>query len=603
MAERGNEGGLSPQTQAIIDRLQKEGNLLRNSGTNSIRSVKMDLEKFGSVFQTISTQLTQQTSYFASLDSRNEAMLEEQKRQADLRELEDNAPNPVAEEIAKLTEKADLLNAQTALRDAKEKAKGESVGIMGMLKSFLPSMSQMQNIALGGAGLFLGYNMVKGLIDGQTGGAWTQFEDSMIETFKSVDWNGVGQAFMDFAGKVPEALKAITEFISNPFGALVAGGALTAAMNPGIAAQLAAGGLRGGGGVRVPTTVPAGGQAPGGAGAKSMMSMRNMAFAAAGGAAVYYGQDIGDWIAKNGLDMSEDEIKNTPIDEAIGIGAAAAGGATIGKMFGPKGALVGAALGAVYGVGAKLHEIVTRTDLEDVDAVAVSERIANANADAANELLAQFEAGQIKLSEAQVEALRKQAIGPSQEMIQDTNDSIAENLKEAEEKLKNLQETGPQTSYETSTQVYNPETGMMERQRIDITDPQEIQRIQEEYNAELAEAQQVLKDLKSLGQARIEAGLATAEDLEYVDPVGWWERFKSVTGLEESSDRRARRQAELDAAREAGPGASVNVVVGGDTVNAVGGSTVVKQGDKAEVVQSTAIAGSGGNNDTGGLAL
>jgi hypothetical protein len=602
MAERGNEGGMSPQTMAIIDRLQKEGNLLRNSGTNSIRSVKMDLAKFGGVFDSISTQLADQTSYFASLDSRNEAMLEEQRRQADLKELEDDAPNPVAEEIARLTEQADLLNAQTSLMEAQSKNREEKGGIMAMLKSFLPSMSSMQNIALGGAGLFLGYNMVKGLIDGRTGGAFTQFENEMIRTFKQVDWGAVGDSFIEFASKVPTALTAITDFLSSPLGAIAAGSAAIAAANPGLllrGASLLTPGPR-------PTTVPTTGGPPAPAGgARNLMTARNAGLAVAGGAAIIYADDIGDWVSKNVVGLTDDEIKNTSVDEFVGITAAVAGGATIGSMFGPKGALVGAAVGGIIGVGQKLHEIVSRTDLEDIDAVAVAERVANANAEAAKEMLAKVETGEITgLSDAQIASLRESAQGPTEEMIRETNDAIAENLRDAEEKLKNLQETGPKFYVEASGQVFNPETGMMEQARYDITDPERIQEIQAEYDANLAAAQQTLTDIQALGQARLEAGLATADDLTFVDPVGWWENFKDTVGLEESSDRRARREAELDAVAGAGGGGQVNVVVGGDTVNAVGGSTAVKQGDRTSVVggRSAAAGRSNSMNDYGGMA-
>ena len=40
---------LSENTQAIIDRLKAEGDLVRNSGTNSVRSVKFKLDKFENI--------------------------------------------------------------------------------------------------------------------------------------------------------------------------------------------------------------------------------------------------------------------------------------------------------------------------------------------------------------------------------------------------------------------------------------------------------------------------------------------------------------------------------------------------------------------------
>ena len=52
---------LSPETQAIINRLKAEGDVVRNSGTNSVRSVKFQLEKFESIFNVISNNISEQT--------------------------------------------------------------------------------------------------------------------------------------------------------------------------------------------------------------------------------------------------------------------------------------------------------------------------------------------------------------------------------------------------------------------------------------------------------------------------------------------------------------------------------------------------------------
>ena len=46
---------MSPETEAIIDRLKREGQLTRNSEGNSIKSIKMNLEKFTEAFSAIQT--------------------------------------------------------------------------------------------------------------------------------------------------------------------------------------------------------------------------------------------------------------------------------------------------------------------------------------------------------------------------------------------------------------------------------------------------------------------------------------------------------------------------------------------------------------------
>jgi hypothetical protein len=53
MAEETTKKKLSPETEAIIDRLKREGQLTRNSEGNSIKSIKINLEKFADAFTAI----------------------------------------------------------------------------------------------------------------------------------------------------------------------------------------------------------------------------------------------------------------------------------------------------------------------------------------------------------------------------------------------------------------------------------------------------------------------------------------------------------------------------------------------------------------------
>lgn len=59
-------GQISEETKAIIDRLKAEGDLIRNSGTNSLRSVKIELSKFEKVFNVISSNVVEQTEMMRS---------------------------------------------------------------------------------------------------------------------------------------------------------------------------------------------------------------------------------------------------------------------------------------------------------------------------------------------------------------------------------------------------------------------------------------------------------------------------------------------------------------------------------------------------------
>ena len=53
---------LSPETDAIIKRLKAEGELIRNSGTNSLRTLNVKLDKFDSLFSSINANMVEQTT-------------------------------------------------------------------------------------------------------------------------------------------------------------------------------------------------------------------------------------------------------------------------------------------------------------------------------------------------------------------------------------------------------------------------------------------------------------------------------------------------------------------------------------------------------------
>ena len=57
----------SLETQSIIDRLTREGILLRNEGAHSIKSLKVDLEKFGGVLDTINNSINEQVEVLRTM--------------------------------------------------------------------------------------------------------------------------------------------------------------------------------------------------------------------------------------------------------------------------------------------------------------------------------------------------------------------------------------------------------------------------------------------------------------------------------------------------------------------------------------------------------
>jgi len=149
---------LSAETTAIVERLRAEGDLVRNSGTNSIRSVKIKLDRFDGLFTTISTNVAEQTQILRQQAGIQEAAAEATRRQEDFANLQ-------AEQ--EIVEKKNDRAAQEE-RDAKM--------IDGMRSAF-----SLKNLALGAGGAFLGYNLLKGAIDEQFNGAFSNMEKGISE--------------------------------------------------------------------------------------------------------------------------------------------------------------------------------------------------------------------------------------------------------------------------------------------------------------------------------------------------------------------------------------------------------------------------------------
>jgi len=324
---------ISAETEAILERLKAEGQLTRNSGANSIRSVKIQLDRFEGIFNTISGNIAEQTQMLRKSLNITEESIEAQKRAADFAEIQQNQVDD---------EKPTDTSSTT---DSKEKSKG----LFDMLAGFGGSLlGLLKPILIGGAGLFVAYNFAKGYIDAKTGGGFTKFENAMIDTFNSVDWSALGASFMTFASKVPEAITSIVNFLSDPLNAILAGAGLTAAtiLTGFGGGALARGVTRGiidgvlGGGGRDGAKAPKGG--------KGLMNLKNVARAGAlgilTGALAYYGDDVKNWLQSVGV--PEDWAK-VSVDTLTAVGT----GASLGMMFGPAGALVGAAAGLAYSLG------------------------------------------------------------------------------------------------------------------------------------------------------------------------------------------------------------------------------------------------------------
>lgn len=162
---------MSAETQAIIDRLKAEGDLMRNTGTNSLKSVKVELGKFNDLFGVISKNIEAQT----------EALGLQAKIQAD--ELEAQRTKEQFEELQKQKREEKEKETQDSSRNTDEMI--EKVG------DSITSALTLKNIALAAGGIFVGYNLLKGYINESTDGGF----DKMINSIKNIEWQEMTGTF------------------------------------------------------------------------------------------------------------------------------------------------------------------------------------------------------------------------------------------------------------------------------------------------------------------------------------------------------------------------------------------------------------------------
>lgn len=138
---------ITEQTQAIIDRLKAEGDLIRNSGTNSIRSVNIKMEKFDGLFTSINAQVSEQTAIMKAQLGLAEDAQEKSRTQEQFEEL-NNQRNTNSQQNQDARANEDRLG-DRFIEGA------EKIGEKFTLK----------NMALMAAGGFVTYNLLKGFIE------------------------------------------------------------------------------------------------------------------------------------------------------------------------------------------------------------------------------------------------------------------------------------------------------------------------------------------------------------------------------------------------------------------------------------------------------
>jgi hypothetical protein len=349
---------ISAETKAIIDRIKLEGQYVRNGGKHSIKEINqnikytnMCLEKFKGVFAEIafSTKYTSRLLYDSAVndqkfreveDSRIEQANEAARRRSDNEEI-----NPPTEAPASNNNDELVKTFSDRLKEFAGKGKEAAGGILGLFK----------NIAVAGAGLFVGYNILKGYIDAKYNGAWSAFEVKAGNWLKSAvdaDWGNIKNIALALVG-----FSVLSKTLGIANIALLGIKGAVGAVRLGLSAFGAGGGspaAGAGGGRGAPT--PGGG----GIGRAAKMILQRGGFAAIGGAMFAYSEEISDFMRSNVAGMDAKEIAKAKKEggDAASIATDVASGAMIGMMFGPKGALIGAALGGALGIGKKLYAII-----------------------------------------------------------------------------------------------------------------------------------------------------------------------------------------------------------------------------------------------------
>jgi hypothetical protein len=551
---------LSKETLAILDRLKREGALTRNATSgNSIKQIMGKLDKFSVVFENINTQIAQMNKTFGQMLGANPSTfvgplpsgatssLEPTSVKIDVESLRAMG---IDEETIALQKQAAELNIKNNLEDEKlrdetekkrkeddkdkrQKAKSDELANYWRTKTISGQamtnpLSFFTKLLKGAAIGFVGFNVVRGIVDQWTDGAFTKF-------VADIDYAAIGEGIKTFTGFLADspwlafstALIAWTAIdFGVPFALNVTGEVIRTSM---LAKMLNKGVM---GGVE---------KSPGFL--KTVLSLRGLALATAGVAFMVAGEAVANYVRSSVSGMTPDQVANEKLTvdagDVVSTLGYAAGGATIGLMFGPGGALIGGILGFAYGIGSKVLEYMAASSMEKINFDELGEQQDRDKAIIAQQMLDEHAAGTRELSKAQLDAFKIQAQGPSQDRLDAVNNEIGDQRNVLGRQLSALEK-------QDVSKQYIPGQGLGSTgQYVDILDGSVIKANEAAKAADIAAKTAELKLIEDKAQERIDAGLATKEQLEYVAPVGFMEGVGSFFG-QDSSDR-VRNRAEKEA--------------------------------------------------------
>lgn len=187
----------SEDTQAIIDRLKAEGDLIRNSGTNSVKSLNIKLEKFDGLFKSINTNIIEQTSM---LQKQMGITVDAAERLRAQEQFEEVTPAPTANQT-----------------DDYDKGKGSSKAdtdkAIDRMGSDIAKAFSFKNLLLAGAAGFVGFNFIKGFVD-EFGGIKPLLKELGVPESTFTSMESLGTTFTE--------MKTSLEGLTGPEGSITA---------------------------------------------------------------------------------------------------------------------------------------------------------------------------------------------------------------------------------------------------------------------------------------------------------------------------------------------------------------------------------------------
>jgi hypothetical protein len=377
---------LSKDTQAILGSLKAEQAAVQEN--NEIqRDVGAKLERFGGMFSAIKDSMTDTQNSLSRQTALANDAAERSKQQAAFAKVNDGNEKSTVKQLS------DIMG--DGFAGIKSGFAGIKSGFASLKSGVATGAGLLQKLAFGAAGLFVGYNLVKGFLDETTNGGFSRMEESI----RNIDWAAVKSSASTFSSALLNVSTYLDNFPSVLLGLVGVG--ITNAFVRGTATGVA-GTL-----MQSLLTRPGG---PGGApgprrGLSPAIRRLGIGGIIAGGIATLtymYGDEAANWIndqmgtgpdSPSGVDWGKKTVSGVSI---------IAQATSLGMMFGPPGAIAMAALSTAYVLGREIYDWMQRTKdaaaaklREDLDKV---ESVLGAGENA-SEIKAEIEAAAEELTE------------------------------------------------------------------------------------------------------------------------------------------------------------------------------------------------------------